>query len=62
MNVVHPWKKTIDFYYGKAGWVNCMFGFNYFCQQTNDFKDKAGGSTSNNKEKSPTNSTFHRGL
>lgn len=58
MNATHPWKGTIDFYYGKADEVNCTLGFNYFCHQSNDFKDKTGRSTSNNNGNSPTAPTF----
>lgn len=49
INIVHSWKRSIDFNYGKADRVTCIPGFNDSCQQSNDFKDKLGGTSSRAK-------------
>lgn len=46
INIVHSWKRRIDFNYGKADRGTCTPGFNYSCQHSNDFKNKLGGTSS----------------
>lgn len=58
INAVHPWKGTIDFYYGNSDWGNCTLGFNYFCQQSDDFKDKAEEAPLEDKWEISTAPTF----